>query len=180
MIQSFEGKAPRIDPSAFVAGMACIIGDVEIGAGSSVWPCAVIRGDFAPIRIGRGTHIEDCAVLHTGTPLEIGDHVTVGHGAVVHCRRIGDRCLIGNNATVLDGAEIGEGSIVAAGAVVTPRSVIPPGSFVAGVPARVRGSASDVGGGRGRSVGSGGRPGAGGYAELIRRYKEQGLDTPRD
>jgi carbonic anhydrase/acetyltransferase-like protein (isoleucine patch superfamily) len=92
---------------------------------------------------------------------------------------IGDRCLIGNNATVLDGAEVGDGSIIAAGAVVTPRSKIPPGSVVAGVPAQVRGLASEVGGGRGRELERGGRPGGGGYAELIRRYQAQGLDSSR-
>jgi carbonic anhydrase/acetyltransferase-like protein (isoleucine patch superfamily) len=180
MIRTFDGKIPRIDPTAFIAETAYIIGDVEIGAGSSVWPGAVIRGDFAPIRIGRGTHIEDNSVVHTGMPLDIGDGVTAGHGVVIHCRRIGDRCLIGNNATILDGAEIGDGSIVAAGAVVTGRSQIPPGSFVAGVPAEVRGSASDIRRGRERAD-----PGAeprrgGGYADLIQRYKEQGLDTGRD
>lgn len=177
MIRTFDGKTPRIHPTAYVDPMASIIGDVEIGEGSSVWPSAVIRGDFAPIRIGKGTHLEDACVVHTGAPLEIGDHVTVGHGAVVHCRRVGSRCLIGNNATVLDGAEIGDGCIVAAGAVVTPRSQIPPGSFVAGVPAEVRGPASDVRGRRGAATARGGRPGGGGYADLIRRYKEQGLDA---
>jgi carbonic anhydrase/acetyltransferase-like protein (isoleucine patch superfamily) len=180
MIRSFEGNTPRIDPSAYIDPMASIIGDVEIGAGSSVWPCAVIRADFAPIRIGRGTHVEDGCVLHTGEPLEIGDHVTIGHGAVVHCRSVGSRCLIGNNATLLDGAEVGDGCIVAAGAVVTPRTKVPPGSFVAGVPAEVRGPAAEVGGGRGRSLGRGGRPAGGGYAEMVRRYKAEGLDTPRD
>ncbi len=180
MIRSFDGKSPRIDPSAFIAETAFIIGDVEIGAGSSVWPGAVVRGDFAPIRIGAGTHIEDNSVVHTGMPLTIGDNVTVGHGVVIHCRSIGDRCLIGNNATLLDEAEIGEGSIVAAGAVVTPRSKVPPRSFVAGVPGEVRGPASETSRGRSRGVEQGERPGAGGYADLIRRYKEQGLDSRRE
>ena len=180
MIRTFDGKSPRIDPSTFIAETAYIIGDVEIGPGSSVWPGAVIRGDFAPIRIGNGTHIEDNTVVHTGMPLDIGDNVTVGHGVVIHCRRIGNRCLIGNNATLLDGAEIGDGCIVAAGAVVTPRTQVPPGSFVAGVPGEVRGPASETSRGRGRNLAEGPRPTGGGYADLIRRYKEQGLDSPRD
>ncbi len=182
MIRSFDGKTPRIDPTAFIAETAYIIGDVEIGAGSSVWPGAVVRGDFAPIRVGSGTHIEDNTVVHTGMPLEIGDNVTVGHGVVIHCRKIGSRCLIGNNATLLDGAEIGDGSIVAAGAVVTPRTVVPPGSFVAGVPGEVRGRAEETSRGRERrppTAGAGGEQ-RGGYADLIRRYKEQGLDHPRE
>jgi carbonic anhydrase/acetyltransferase-like protein (isoleucine patch superfamily) len=172
VIRAFEGHVPRIAADAWIDQMACIIGDVEIGAGSSVWPCAVIRGDFAPIRIGRNTHVEDGVVVHTGSPLEIGDDVTIGHAAVIHCRRIGNRCLVGNNATVLDDAEIGDGCIVAAGAVVTPRSVVPPGSFVAGVPAVVRGQAGDVGGSRGQALMRGGRPGGGAYADLIRRYRD--------
>jgi carbonic anhydrase/acetyltransferase-like protein (isoleucine patch superfamily) len=177
MIRSFDGKTPRIDPSAFIAETAYIIGDVEIGPGSSVWPGAVVRGDFASIRIGSGTHIEDNCVVHTGMPLEIGDNVTVGHGVVIHCSKVGSRSLIGNNATLLDGAEIGEGSIVAAGAVVTPRMVVPPGSFVAGVPGEIRGDISETSRGRQRGVQAGGRPGGGGYADLIRRYREQGLDA---
>ncbi len=180
MIRIFDGKTPRIDPTAFVAETAYVIGDVEIGPGSGIWPGAVVRGDFAPIRIGASTQIEDNSVVHTGMPLSIGDNVTIGHGVVIHCSRVGDRCLIGNNATLLDGAEIGDGSIVAAGAVVTPRTVVPPGSFVAGVPAEVRGRASETSRGRERRVAEGGRAGGGGYSDLIRRYKEQGLEPPRD
>src|SRR5687768_6293827 len=89
-ILTFDGKTPKIHPSAFISQTATIIGDVEIGEGSSVWPGAVIRADFAPIRIGNGTHIEDNCVLHTGSLLEIGDNVTVGHSVVIHCRRVGN------------------------------------------------------------------------------------------
>jgi carbonic anhydrase/acetyltransferase-like protein (isoleucine patch superfamily) len=177
MIRSFEGKTPRIHPTAFIAETAYIVGDVEIGAGSSVWPGAVIRADYAPIRIGSGTHIEDNAVVHASMPLEIGNDVTIGHGVVIHCRRIGDRALIGNNATVLDGAEVGEAAMVAAGAVVTPRTVIPPGAFAAGVPAEVRGDVTQTSRGRNRDVLGGGRPGGIGYDALIRRYRAEGLDA---
>ena len=137
MIRTFEDKTPRIAESAWIAETAYVIGDVEIGDGSSVWPSAVIRGDFSSIRIGANSHIEDCCVVHCGEPLTIGDHVTAGHGVVVHCRSVGENVLLGNNATLLDGAVIGSYTIVAAGALVTPRTVVPEGSFVRGVPATI-------------------------------------------
>ena len=83
MIRSFRGKTPRIADSAFVSEVAYVVGDVEIGEDSSVWPGAIIRGDFAPIRIGRNTHVEDNTLVHSGEPLTIGDNVLVGHGVVV-------------------------------------------------------------------------------------------------
>ena len=135
MIRSFEGTTPRVHESAWVAETAYVVGDVTIGEGSSVWPGAVLRGDFSSIVVGANTHIEDNCVVHTGEPLEIGDNVTAGHAVVIHCRRVGDNVLLGNNCTVLDGAEIGSFSIVAAGAVVAPRTVVPEGSFVRGLPA---------------------------------------------
>ncbi len=115
-------------------------GDVEIGEYSSLWPSSSIRGDFSPIRVGRGTSIQDCCVLHS-TPsdgVEVGDLVTVGHGAVLHGCKVEDNSIIGMNATVLDKAIIGKGSIVAAGAVVKEGTNVPPGSFVKGVPAEVK------------------------------------------
>ena len=175
-IRAFQGKAPLIAASAYIDEMACIIGDVEIGEESSVWPCAGVRADFAPIRIGSGTHIEDNSVLHTGEPLTIGDRVTVGHAAVVHCRSVGDRCLIGNGAILLDGAEIGDGCVIAAGAVVRPGTKIPAGSFVTGVPAEVKGSAAEILGRRAarRATTSADPARIRGYADLITRYKAQG------
>jgi carbonic anhydrase/acetyltransferase-like protein (isoleucine patch superfamily) len=92
MIRSFAGKTPRVAPDAFVSETAYVVGDVEIGAGSSVWPGAVVRGDVGPIRVGRNTHVEDNAVLHSATELDVGEDVMIGHGAVVHCRRIGRGC----------------------------------------------------------------------------------------
>jgi carbonic anhydrase/acetyltransferase-like protein (isoleucine patch superfamily) len=173
MIQEFDGKRPVIHPTVFVHETAVIIGDVAIGEGSSVWPNAVIRADFAPIRIGRNTHIEDCSVVHTGSPLEIGDNVTLGHGVVAHCRRIGSNVLIGNNATVLDDAEIGDFCIVAAGAVVTPRTVVPPYSMVMGVPGQIT-PLTEEQAARLRRRGNS----DGGYAAKIRRYREQGIGVP--
>lgn len=123
----------------WIAENAVVCGDVRIGRGSSVWHHTVIRGDVAPIRLGRSVNVQDLAVLHchAGTPLEIADNVTIGHRAVVHCRSVGRGSLIGINATVLDGAEVGENCIVAAGALVPPGAKIPDGSVVMGIPATV-------------------------------------------
>lgn len=177
MIRTLDGKTPRIHPSVFIAETAYVVGDVEIGEGCSVWPGAVVRADYAPIRIGSGTVIEDNAVVHCSQPLEIGDDVTIGHGVVVHCKRIGNRALIGSNATVLDGAEIGEAAMVAAGAVVAPRTIVPPHAFVAGVPAEIKGDVSQSSRGRNRDVLGGGRPGSVGYDILVQRYRASGLDA---
>jgi carbonic anhydrase/acetyltransferase-like protein (isoleucine patch superfamily) len=168
MIRSFEGKTPRIAPSAFVSEAAYVVGDVEIGEGSGVWPGAVIRGDFATIKIGRSTMVEDNTVVHSGSLVEIGDYVIIGHSVVVHCRRIGNNCLIGNNATLLEDAVVGDLCIVAAGAVVGSGKAIPEGSLVVGVPGRVSGRVSAEQRHRleqGSSV----------YLDLARRYKAQGL-----
>ena len=138
MIKSFSGKKPRIARSAFVSKAAYIAGDVEIGEYCGIWPGAVIRADFAPIKIGRNTDVEDNSVIHTATPLEIGENVMIGHSVVIHGQKIGSNTLIGNNATVLDEAEIGEYCIIAAGCVVTERMKIPDRSFVAGIPAQIK------------------------------------------
>lgn len=143
MIRSFDGKTPKISESAFVSEAAYIVGDVEIGDYSNIWPGAVVRGDFAKIKIGRYVDIEDNCTLHAGNDMEIGDNVIVGHGAVVHSRKIGNNVLIGMNATTLHNSEIGDHCIVAAGAVVTEGMKIPSNSFVAGVPARIRGPLTD-------------------------------------
>ena len=137
MIVSFKGKAPRIAPSAFISKTACIIGDVEIGENSSVWPGAVIRGDWGPIVIGENAQIEDNAVLHG--QVEIGNNVVVGHCAVVESLRIGNDVLIGNGAVILGGVEIGSSCIVGANSVVLEGTNIPDRSFVAGVPAEIKG-----------------------------------------
>ena len=137
MIRAFGEKTPKVAESAFVSEMAYVIGDVEIGESSSVWPGAVVRGDFAKITIGNNTQIEDNSVLHTGMPMTIGDGVHIGHGAVVHCGRIGNNVLVGNNAVLLDGAEVGDYCLICAGAMVSQGMKVPDRSFVAGVPAKV-------------------------------------------
>ena len=100
MIKAFDGKTPQIAPTAFVSEAAYIIGDVEIGENSSIWPGAVIRGDFTSIKVGHNSQIEDNCVVHAGSPLVIGDNVHIGHGAVIHCSRIGNNVLIGSKATL--------------------------------------------------------------------------------
>ncbi len=146
MIRAFNGKTPKIADTSFVSEFAYVIGDVEIGEGSGVWPGAVVRGDFGSIRIGKGSHIEDNAVLHAWKSLTIGDNVTVGHSAVVHCSRIGDNVLVGNNATVLDETEIGSFCIIGANSMVRAGQKIPDRCFVVGVPAKVKAeySAEDI------------------------------------
>jgi carbonic anhydrase/acetyltransferase-like protein (isoleucine patch superfamily) len=140
MIMTFLGKTPKIKEGVFIAPTAVIIGDVTIGAGSSVWFNAVIRGDVAPVHIGQGTNIQDNCTLHTdtGVPLNIGDSVTVGHNAIVHGCRIGSGVLIGMGAVVLNHAEIGEGSIVAAKALVREKQCVERCCLVAGIPAQVK------------------------------------------
>ncbi|MCH7494590.1 MAG: gamma carbonic anhydrase family protein [Candidatus Marinimicrobia bacterium] len=136
MIRSLDGNKPKIHPSVFVSEAAYIVGDVEIGEGSSIWPGAVIRGDYGKIIIGKNCSIQDNCVLHTDDYLELGDNVLMTHGAVIHGGTIGNNVLIGMNATVLDGATVGEGSIVAAGAVVLEGVEVPENTLVAGIPAR--------------------------------------------
>ncbi len=140
MIHSLDGRTPRIATSAFVAGSADVIGAVEIGENSSVWFNAVLRGDIEGIRIGANSNIQDGCIVHTniGIPTIVGDWVSVGHRAVLHACTIGDHCLIGMGAVVLNNVRIGEGAIVAAGAVVLDDTVIPPRSLFMGVPAKFR------------------------------------------
>ncbi len=130
---------PQIDPTAYVAPQAVVIGDVRLAARSSVWPTAVLRGDINFIEIGEGTNIQDGAIIHLADdlPTRVGKLVTVGHRAILHACTVEDECLIGMGATVLDEAFIGKGSIIGAHALVTKGTRIPPGSLVMGTPAKV-------------------------------------------
>jgi len=176
MIRSLGNKKPKIAETAFVSEAAYVIGEVEIGENSSVWPGAVIRADFGSIKIGRNTAIEDNCVIHSGTPsdptcrekMTIGDNVHIGHGAVLNCRKIGNKVLIGMNATILHDAEIGNFCIIGAGCVVNEGMEIPDGSFVVGVPGKIKGKASPE---QLWWVEAGPKI----YAELTKQYKEQGL-----
>ena len=144
-ILPFQGSTPNVDATAFIAEGATLIGDVAVKAGASVWFGAVMRGDTDDLVLGERSNLQDNVVVHAdpGSPAVIGAGVSVGHGAVVHGCRIGDGCLIGMNATVLNRAVIGAQSLVAAGAVVLEDTVIPPRSLVAGVPAKVRRELTD-------------------------------------
>ena len=140
MIKSFRGIRPRVADSAFVSETALVMGDVVVMDDAGIWPGAVIRGDFARIVIGQGTIIEDNVVVHSGSEMTLGKNVIVGHGAVVHCLRVGDNSLIANNSTVLDDAIVGNYCIIGAGCVVSPGTIIPDRSLVFGVPGQVVGA----------------------------------------
>jgi carbonic anhydrase/acetyltransferase-like protein (isoleucine patch superfamily) len=145
MIIAYGGITPTVDPAAFVAPNATLIGAVTLAENSSVFYGSVLRGDTDSISIGAGSNVQDNVSMHTdvGIQLVVGKGVSIGHGAVVHGCVIEDDCLIGMGATILNRAVIGAGSLVAAGAVVLEDTVIPPGSLVAGVPAKVRRELTD-------------------------------------
>jgi len=172
MIRSFNGKAPKIAESAFISEAAYIVGDVEIGENSSVWPHAVIRGDTGRIIIGNNTAIEDGVVIHAGGPsfelLVIGDMVNIGHSAVIHCERIGNNVLIGMNAAVLQKAKIGNHCLIAAGCLVSEGMIISDNSFVAGVPGKIKGTVTEK---QSHWLGDGILE----YAEYGKKYKAEGL-----
>jgi len=140
LVIPYAGVWPTVDPAAWLAATAVLVGEVTVSASGSIFYGAVLRGDLAAVSIAEAANIQDNVVVHTasGRPAVIGPGVSVGHGAVVHGCTIEADCLIGMNATVLNGAVIGEGSLVAAGTVVLEGTRIPPRSLVAGVPGRVR------------------------------------------
>ncbi len=140
MIYKYEDKYPKIDESAFIAASADIIGDVTIGEDCSIWFGAVLRGDEKYIKIGKGTNIQDNCTVHINAEkygTDIGEYVTAGHGAILHGCKVGNYCLIGIGAIVLDGAEIGEYTIIGAGSMVTGGKKIPSGVLAIGSPAKV-------------------------------------------
>jgi carbonic anhydrase/acetyltransferase-like protein (isoleucine patch superfamily) len=139
VIYSLEGRVPQLADDVWVAPNATVIGDVHLASGSSVWFGAVLRGDVERLTIGRDTNIQDNAVLHSdpGAPLELGDRVTVGHMVTLHGCHVGDDCLVGIGAVVMNQARIGARSIVGAGALVTEGKAFPEGSLIIGAPARL-------------------------------------------
>ncbi|HEY8517232.1 MAG TPA: gamma carbonic anhydrase family protein [Candidatus Binatia bacterium] len=141
MIRAFADREPNVDPTAIVFEGATVVGRVTIGAQSSVWFGAVVRGDVHDVTIGARTNVQDRAVIHVTTDrfaTRIGDDVTIGHAAVLHGCTVADRVLIGIGAIVLDGVEIGEDCMIGAGALVTPGTKIPAGHLAVGSPARVK------------------------------------------
>ena len=179
MLESFDGRRPKVSDLAFVHPSACIRGDVEIGDYVIIWPNVSITGDWGAIRIGRCTIVEDNSVIHVATNedwernvrglFEIGNNVTIGHGAVLHGRRIGSRVLIGMNATILQKVEIGDECVIAAGSVLTEGMNVPGRSFVAGVPAQIKG---DLRGSHSYWIGEGYDTDETFYAEYIQKLKE--------
>ena len=146
MLKSYKGLKPKVAETAFIEGSAAVIGDVEIGEHSSVWFNCVLRGDVFYIRIGHHTNIQDGTIIHVTSgefPTIIGNHVTVGHGVILHGCQVRDHSLIGIGSIILDEAVVGEESLIAAGSLVTPGTVIPPRSLVMGSPAKVRRAMTD-------------------------------------
>ncbi len=139
VIASYRGIAPQIDDTAFIAENAVVVGDVVIGARSSLWYGCILRGDVNHIRIGNDTNLQDGTVVHVNSqkwPTIVGDRVTVGHMALLHACTLADDCMVGMRATVMDGAVVQSGALVAAGALVTPETVVPSGQVWAGAPAK--------------------------------------------
>lgn len=146
MILTYKGKTPKIGKNVFIAANTIIVGDVEIMDGANIWYGTVIRGDTSYIKIGRNTNIQDNCTVHTesGQPTIIGDHVTVGHNAVVHGCTIENRCMIGIGAVVLNNARVKSGSIIAAGSVVTVKQELGPDILAAGIPAAIKKELSEA------------------------------------
>lgn len=163
-IERLGDKQPLIHPDAWVHPLATLIGDVEIGAQSTIWPGAVLRGDAGPIRIGEMTSIQDNAVLHgVGEGTIVGSRCIVGHLAFIEEATVEDECQIGVGSRVLNGARVCSGAVVAAGAVLVQGLRVPPGTRAQGVPARLAG---DAGISREEI-----RAGAQHYAERARQYR---------
>jgi carbonic anhydrase/acetyltransferase-like protein (isoleucine patch superfamily) len=165
---SFEGRSPTVDPTAFVAPTATLIGEVHIEAGASVWFNAVIRADFAPIIVRAGANVQDASVLHAppGIPVDVGPGATIAHSCVVHGVHIGAEAVIANHATVLDGVVIGARSLIAAHSLVVGGTKIPEEVLVTGAPAKVRGPIA----GTGAEIWVNTNPAV--YQDLARRYRE--------
>ncbi len=175
MLVEFEGKKPQVGKGVFIAPTATLIGDVEVGEGASIWYGAVLRADFGKIRVGKGSSIQDNAVVHVIPDCEtvIGDEVTVAHGAVLHGCTIEKGAIIGMGAVVQDFARVGEEAMVAAGSVVTTNMVIPPRHLAAGVPAAIK---KEITGASLLWVSTS----APMYRELAARYIKQGIGVKAD
>jgi carbonic anhydrase/acetyltransferase-like protein (isoleucine patch superfamily) len=147
LILPFEGAAPEIHPTAYIAPNATLVGRVRVEAHASVWFGAVLRADLDEIVLGEGSNLQDNSVVHTdtGVPTRIGPGVGIGHAAIIHGTTIGEGALIGMGARLLNDSVVGAGALVAAGAVVLEGQEVPPGTIAAGVPAKVRGEITDEG-----------------------------------
>ncbi|MBI1952527.1 MAG: gamma carbonic anhydrase family protein [Candidatus Omnitrophica bacterium] len=169
MIEPFQGKIPRMDPTAWVHPKALVIGRVTLGPRVSVWPGVVLRGDILPIEVGEESNLQDLTIAHTSggaAPVVIGKRVTVGHRVILHGVKVGDDALIGMGSILLDGSEVGEGAILAAGALLAEGAKVPPGQLAVGIPARVIRPVKEE---ERRRI----REGAKIYLELMEKYRER-------
>ena len=164
---SFEGRSPKVDPTAFVAPTAVLVGDVTVEAGASVWFNAVLRADYAPVVIREGANVQDGSVLHAppGIPVDVGPGATIAHMCTIHGAHIGAEALIANHCTILDGAVIGARSLVAAHSLVVGGTQIPSEVLVTGAPAKVKGPIA----GTGAEMWVNANPQA--YRDLAQRYR---------
>jgi gamma-carbonic anhydrase len=139
-LRRFLSCSPQLGPNVYIATGAVVLGDVRLGDSASVWFNAVLRGDINYISVGHHSNVQDNAVLHLADefPCIVGNYVTIGHLAMVHACTIGDECLVGMGATILDGAVIGEQSVIGANALVLQGTIVPPGSLVLGAPAKIK------------------------------------------
>ena len=138
-LEKFLIKEPQIPDTAYVADEATLIGAVQLGEQTSIWPGCILRGDINSITIGDRTNVQDGTIIHLADDygVEIGDDVTIGHGAIIHACKVENECLVGMRATIMDGSVIGTRSIIGAGSLVTANTQVPPGSLVMGTPAKV-------------------------------------------
>lgn len=139
LIYDFKNYRPNLNHETYIAETGVVVGRVKLGSGSSIWHNAVVRGDINSITIGSHSNVQDNAVLHVGLKhsVEVGDYTSIGHGAIVHGCKIGNYCLIGINAVVLNGAKVGDNCIIGAGTVITQNMVISGNSLVLGSPGKV-------------------------------------------
>jgi len=171
VIMSLRERRPHVDPAAWVADSAVVVGDVVIGPEASLWFHAVVRGDVERVRIGARTNVQDNATVHVTKdrwPAILGDGVTVGHNAVVHGCTVGDHCLIGIGAIVLDRCVVGDDCMIGAGSLVTPGTVVEPGWLMLGSPAKPVRRISDAE--RAHIAQS-----ARNYVELLGRYRDEAI-----
>lgn len=168
IVRGFGGSVPRLGEGVFLAESAVVIGDVQLGDDVSVWFGSVLRGDVGWIRVGARTNIQDLSMLHMSLSLsnaEIGEEVTVGHGAIIHGARVGSGALVGMGSILLDNAVVGEEALIAAGSLLTSGTVVPPRHLAQGRPARVVRELTPEEWGTGRKL-------AARYVELARSYRD--------
>jgi gamma-carbonic anhydrase len=173
-IDRYQALVPTVASDVLICAGAALVGDVRLLEDVSIWYNAVLRGDLAPVTVGRGSNIQDGSVLHVGdfSPCTVGAETVVGHRVMLHGCRVEDGCMVGMQATILDDAVVGEGSVVGAAALITPGTKVPPRSLVLGAPARVVRTLGDADVAFHRAL-------AAKYVRLKENYRRDGLRTAR-